>query len=549
MANLIPMTTREAIRALRERGYSGRKIARELGIHRNTVSSYLECEAQPPPGIPTAEENADRPKCTISTPGPEADPGAASEPAAGTAPGVKLLGDPGDGPECTISPPGSQPGPDAVAGRGRGSHCEPYRELIESKLEVQLHAKRIWQDLVDDHGFEHSYQSVKRFVAKLKETDPKRVWRMECEPGEEVQVDYGTMAVEVAGKRKKVHLLRVTLSHSRSGYTEAMPRQDTESFVRGIENALRHFGGVPRLLVLDNLKAGVLKPCYYDPELNPKFAAFCEHYNIVPLPTLPRTPQHKGKVERGVGYVKESAVRGRKFASLYELNVHLRHWERTIADKRIHGTTRKQVAAHFEQGERASLQPLPADLFPSFVEARRKVHRDGHIEFERAYYEVPPEYISRELWVRGDGRMVRIFDLRMRPVAVHTKLEPGQFSKALGSGGTPRSVEQSLRQWEARASEIGDDVGLWARGMVLKRKEAGLRVLMGLVNGLLPRHGSAALNRACGQARPHGQYRLKEVENWLEQPAEQQAFSFLSDHALIRDMGAYGKLVGFEENN
>ena len=506
MANLIPMTTREAIRALQERGYSRRKIARELGIHRNTVASYLGGEASP------VEESADRPKCTIPTPGP-------------------------------------QPGSGAVSGRGRGSHCEPYRELIGSMLESQLHAKRIWQDLVDDHGFEHSYQSVKRFVAKLKQADPKRVWRMECAPGEEVQVDYGTMGVELAGKRKKIHLLRVTLSHSRIGYTEAMPRQDTESFIRGIENALRHFGGVPRLLVLDNLKAGVLKPCHYDPEINPKFAAFCEHYNIVPLPTLPRTPQHKGKVERGVGYVKESAVRGRKFGSLYELNLHLRNWERTIADKRIHGTTRKQVAAHFEQGERASLQPLPADLFPSFVEAKRKVHRDGYVEFERAYYEAPPEYISRELWVRSDGRMVRIFDLRMEQVAVHTKLEPGQFTRALGSGGTPRSVAQSLEQWVARASEIGDDVGLWARGLVLMRKEAGLRVLMGLVNGLLARHGSAALNRACGQARLHGQYRLKEVESWLEQPAEQQAFSFLSDHALIRDMGAYGKLVGFEENN
>jgi hypothetical protein len=357
------------------------------------------------------------------------------------------------------------------------------------------------------------------------------------------------MQVEVGGRRKKVHLLRLTLSHSRKGYTEAMPRQDTESFVRGIENALRHFGGVPRMLVLDNLKAGVLKPCYYDPEINPKFASFCKHYDIVPMPTLPRTPEHKGKVERGVGYAKESAVRGRKFASLYGLNAHLRHWERTVADMRIHGTTRKQVAAHFEQAERAALGALPADIFPSFVEAKRRAHRDAYVEFESAYYEVPPEYISRDVWVRSDGRMVRLFDMRMAQVAVHTKLGPGQFSRALGSGGTPRSVAQSLQHWERRAAEIGPDVGLWARGMVLLRKEAGLRVLMGLVNQLMAKHGSAALNRACGQARLHGQYRLREVQSWLEQPAEQQAFSFLSDHALIRDMDAYGSLVGFEENN
>ena len=263
MANSIPMTTREAIKALKKRGYSKRKIARELGIHRNTVANYL---GEPPPGSEPAEVSQGDSKCTISTTGSEADSRADQSP--------------------VLRPPcGNEV--------GRQSHCEPYRKIIESKLEAQLHAKRIWQDLVDEHEFEHAYESVKRFVSKLKASDPKRIWRMECEPGEEAQVDYGTTWVQLAGKRKKIHLLRVTLSHSRKGYTEAMPRQDTESFIRGIENAFRRWGGVPRLLVLDNLKAGVLKPDIYDPELNPKFAAFCQHYDVVALPTRPRTPEHK----------------------------------------------------------------------------------------------------------------------------------------------------------------------------------------------------------------------------------------------------------------
>ncbi|MFZ8912953.1 MAG: IS21 family transposase, partial [Burkholderiaceae bacterium] len=330
MANSIPMTTREAIKALKKRGYSKRKIARELGIHRNTVANYL---GEPPPGSEPAEVGLGDSKCTISTTGSEADLRADQSPVS--------------------RPPGQ-----SVAGIevGRQSHCEPYRKVIEAKLEDQLHAKRIWQDLVDEHEFEHAYESVKRFVAKLKSSDPKRVWRMECQPGEEAQVDYGTTWVQLAGKRKKIHLLRVTLSHSRKGYTEAMLRQDTESFIRGIENAFRCWGGVPRLLVLDNLKAGVLKPDIYDPELNPKFAAFCQHYDIVALPARPRTPEHKGKVERGVGYAKESAVKGKAFDSLYEVNAHLRHWEKTTADTRIHGTTKRQVHSHFEQGEKLALQ-------------------------------------------------------------------------------------------------------------------------------------------------------------------------------------------------
>ncbi len=145
--------------------------------------------------------------------------------------------------------------------------------------------------------------------------------------------------------------------------------------------------------------------------------------------------------------------------------------------------------------------------------------------------------------------MVRLLNLKMESVSVHMKLEPGKFSKVLGSAGTPKCVRESLRCLEQRAAEIGDDVGLWAATLVSQRKEASLRTLMGLIHKLMPRHGSAALNRACGHARLHGQYTLKQLENWLDAPAQQQVLSFLSDHEVIRDMDDYGKLVGFEANN
>ena len=436
-------------------------------------------------------------------------------------------------------------------GRGSGppSACEPYREFIEEKLAAGLDGKRIWEDLVAERGFRHRYASVKRFVRGLRAGEPERVWRMECEPGEEAQVDYGTLWSTVGGKKRKIHVLRVTLSHSRKGYTEAMARQDTESFVRGLENAFRHFGGVPQILVLDNLKAGVLKADFYDPELNPKFESFCRHYGVTALPTRPCTPKHKGKVESNIRYVKNSALKGREFESLAELNQHLRHWESHTADHRIHGTTRKQVGAHFETIEKPALKALPSDLFPSFVEAKRKVHRDCHVEFEKAYYEVPVEYLARELWVRSDGRMVRIFNLRMEQIAVHVKLEAGQFSKVLGCGGGKPGVEQTIRHWTRRAVEIGPDAGLWAKGLIERRGVAGVRVLMGLVHQLLARHGKAAIERACGQARLHGQYRLRDLKNWLEAPGQQQAFSFLSEHEVIRGLADYEQIAGFEQGN
>ena len=132
-----------------------------------------------------------------------------------------------------------------------------------------------------------------------------------------------------------------------------------------LENAFRHFGGVPKTIVPDNLKAAVIKADWYDPDLNPKLRSFCEHYSCALLPTKPRTPWHKGKVERGVDYVQENALKGRTFSSLREQNEHLLNWESVVADTRIHGTTKKQVLKVFEEHERPALQPLPLERFPN----------------------------------------------------------------------------------------------------------------------------------------------------------------------------------------
>jgi transposase len=189
---------------------------------------------------------------------------------------------------------------------------------------------------------------------------------MECEPGEEAQIDFGTGA-PVGGaddKRRRTHVFRIILSHSRKAYSEAVYRQTTEDFIRCIENAFQNFGGVPKTLVVDNLKAAVLKADWFDPDLNPKIQAFCEHYGTVILPTKPRTPRHKGKVEAGVKYVQANALKGRTFGSVNEQNRFLKEWERSTADTRIHGTTRKQVSKVFEEVERESLLPLPVNDFP-----------------------------------------------------------------------------------------------------------------------------------------------------------------------------------------
>ena len=134
-------------------------------------------------------------------------------------------------------------------------------------LDQQLSGKRIWQDLRADHGFTGSYDSVKRFVRGLGATTPLPFRRLEGGPGEEAQVDFGTGAPVVAtdGKRRKTNVFRIVLSHSRKGYSEATFTQTAEDFFRCLENAFAHFGGVPQTLVIDNLKAAVAHPDWFDP--------------------------------------------------------------------------------------------------------------------------------------------------------------------------------------------------------------------------------------------------------------------------------------------
>ena len=228
---------------------------------------------------------------------------------------------------------------------------------------------------------------------------------------------------------------------------------------------------MPRRLVLDNLKAAVTKADWFDPELNPKVRSFGEHYGTVFLPTRPYTPRHKGKVERGVDYVQENALRGRTFASLEEQNRFLRDWEQTVADTRVHGTTRRQVGKHFAEVERAALLPLPLEPFPSFREARRTVHRDGHVEVEHAYYSVPPEYLGRRVWVRWDARLVRIFNDRMEQIAVHVRQEPGRFSTQPAHIAAEKisGVERGAAWQLARVRRLGPHSARWAEARGRRR--------------------------------------------------------------------------------
>jgi len=314
----LKMAMIQSILHLHSLRWSQRRIARELDIDRGTVGRYLSRHLRPPNAAisPPGSDAANAATFSgLPAPGDGASGHAAGAdfaarsnaaiPPTGseafqTAPNTAIppAGDPLGQP----LPEPSRPSPDRPSAAGRKNACEPWRELIQAKLDQGLSAQRVWQDLSAEAAFTAGYDSVIRFVRRLTHTRPWPFRRLECGPGDEGQADFGQGApvITAEGKRKKTHLFRIVLSHSRKAYSETTYRQTTDDFLRALENAFWHFGGVPKVLVIDNLKAAVKQPDWYDPELVPKVAAFAAHYGVAILPTKPRMPRHKGKTERGI---------------------------------------------------------------------------------------------------------------------------------------------------------------------------------------------------------------------------------------------------------
>ena len=367
MGNVLEKAKQEQVIARGRLGWSLRRIEQATGVRRETASGYLRSV-----GI------------ALRTPGGwgrKAPPKPANEVITGFLP------------EMTLP---------AQDGQRTASSSEAYRELIELELTRGRNAMGIYQDLVDGHGFTSSYQSVQRFVRKLRgAVSPDARVIIETRPGEECQVDYGTGPMvrdPDSRKYRRTRLFVLTLGCSRKCVRLLVFKSSTRVWAELHEKAFRRLGGSTLVVVLDNLREGVLSPDIYDPGLNPLYRDVLAHYGVTALPCKVRDPDRKGKVESGVNHAQMTPLKGKKFESLEEAQAYLDHWEERWADKRIHGRTKRQVAAMFAE-EKPFLQALPLEPFRYYQYGVRTVHLDGCVEVEAAYYGAPPGWIGREVHV------------------------------------------------------------------------------------------------------------------------------------------------------
>ena len=518
MSNVLNEEKKQQVIALGRLGWSLRRIQRTTGVRRETAASYLKAAGiafRPPGGW--GRQSSAKP----ANPANEVI----------TDFGAELAG-------CATAPPEPKPSRSPAA-----SACAPYREAIELGLSRGRNAMAIWQDLVDTYGFPGGYQSVRRFVSKLHPSPLLEACAViETEPGEEAQVDYGTGPMvrdPHSGKYRRTRLFVMTLGYSRKSVRLLVFRSSSQIWAELHEAAFRRLGGSTRVVVLDNLREGVLAPDIYDPTLNPLYRDVLAHYGAVPLPCRVGHPDRKGKVESGVGHAQKTPLKGLRFESLEEGQAHLDHWEARWADTRIHGTTKRQVAVMFAE-ERPVLQPLPVEPFRYYHYGERTVHLDGCVEVEAAYYGAPPGWIGRCVQVQWDARHVRLLDPRTGQL-LREHLRHARGRHRIQDQDRPQNTPLGTLHLLCRADRAGSQIGALCRGMHSAQGQTAVRRILGMLS-LAKKYGAASVDQACAAALEAGVCEYRFIRRYLERNP-QLPLSLRQVDPLIRQLTLYRDFI------
>jgi transposase len=536
MSNVLSDDKRQQIIALGRLGWSLRRIEQATGVRRETTSAYLKAA-----GIrvrrPGRWGRAAKPAIEVTT---DSESAKRVNPALNHAevskPAIQVTTDSG------LTDPGAEVS--TLPRKARTlSHCEPYRELIETGLQRGRNAMAIWQDLVSEQGFGHSYQSVKRFVNKLQpRVMPEARAVIITEPGEEAQVDYGTgpwVRDPQSGKYRRTRLFVMTLGYSRKAVRLLTFRSSARVWAELHEQAFRRLGGSVRIVVLDNLREGVLTPDIYEATLNPLYRDVLAHYGAVALPCRVNDPDRKGKVEAGVGHAKKTPLKGKRFESLEQAQAYLDRWEANWADTRIHGTTKRQVAAMFAE-ERPHLLRLPLEPFRFYQYGQRVVHLDGCVEVEAAYYSAPPGWIGRRVQVQWDGLNVRLLHPHTgQLLREHLRQKRGwhRIQEADRSPRTPLSTVQLL----GRASRAGSNIGNLCQAIHQRQGQLGVRRILGVLS-LAKKFGPVIVEQACAAALELGVHEYHFVRRYLERQPP-LPLTLQQVDPLIRELEQYRDLI------
>jgi transposase len=402
----------------------------------------------------------------------------------------------------------------------------PHRELLFGWLEkdgltlTKAHLK------LGRMGVDVTYSTLYRYAREaLGFGGPKVTVRMaETEPGEVAQVDFGRMGLVFdpeSGKNRVLHALVVTLVFSRHQFVYLTHRQDLDALIAGVEEAWDFFGGVTRRLILDNLKAAVIKADRYEPVFNRTFQEYSQHRGFIIDPAVVRHPEGKATVENQVKYVRDNFFKGESFTDREHAQREAARWCRTTAGLRLHGTTRKRPLLVFEQQEQPALLPLSGERFDVPVWAVCKVHPDHHVRFKNALYSLPTRYVGKQVEVKGTRSLVRIY-YQNQLIKTHLKAAAGKRSTDFDDYPKEKSA-YALRDvafYIRKATERGEKQGAFMAELLSGDVPwAYIRQAQQLLR-LSDKYGAARVEAACGRALAFSLMNVSRVERIIRQSLE-----------------------------
>jgi transposase len=411
---------------------------------------------------------------------------------------------------------GPAPGPESL--------CEPYRAFITEKL-LQGVELRALLALLQERSFQGSYSALKRFVRRLPVHPDEVFVRVETEPAEEAQVDFGYVGElydRLSGTLRKAWVFVMTLCWSRHQYAQIVFDQRVETWCDLHVRAFEFFGGVTTRVRIDNLKAAITRAVCHDPEAQRSYRELAEHYDFLISPCKKKTPRHKGKVESGVRYVKRNALAGRTFADREEANAHLLRWIFQTAGVRDHGTTHEAPLVRFER-ERPLLKKLPAERFEVVTWKQVKLHPDCHVVFDYSFYSAPFRLARQTLWLRATAQRVELYFEHER-IASHPRAASAGQRITQQDHLPPQKIQGLLAspQYVRRqAAEIGPQTAEFVERLLGQRPLDRLRAAQGIV-ALAQRVGTKRLEAACQRALVYEDIRFQTIKTILNRGLDLQ---------------------------
>lgn len=292
------------------------------------------------------------------------------------------------------------------------SILESFIPRIESLLKdcPSLSGTQIYQKL-RTFGYSGSSSTIRRFLNKARPTPQRSFLPLDFDPGEALQIDFGDCGYLQQGNRKiRLCICAGVLCYSRLLFAQLIPSEKQEYTFAFLMNAFQFFGGVPRRIIVDNFKGAVLShPKGGNVEYHPAFLDFCSHYGTAPTACNVRAPNEKGRIENGIGYIKGNFMRGSRFNSLEEAQCSLHNWLTTIANVRIHNTTKRRPIELFEEKEKAALLPLNPYQFDCSRIEERHVDSRCRFKFEGSHYSVPVAYAGRNVTIKVTPDRIHVY--------------------------------------------------------------------------------------------------------------------------------------------